>query len=117
MRKPGGRHPDQCPSLAACIGGFTVKMTWAEIVALYRLTLDRPPHNPQPRYNVCPTDPIDVVTEGDCKRDFVRMWWGVVPWWWSKPLNELRAATFNARAETVGTNYVHLTEPAALVIG
>ena len=26
-------------------------MTWAEIVALYRLALDRPPHNPQPRYN------------------------------------------------------------------
>jgi hypothetical protein len=29
-------------------GRFTVKMTWAEIVALYRLTLDRPPHNLQP---------------------------------------------------------------------
>jgi hypothetical protein len=25
-------------------GRFTVKMTWAEIVAVYRLTLDRPPH-------------------------------------------------------------------------
>jgi putative SOS response-associated peptidase YedK len=43
-------------------GRFTVKMTWAEIVALYRLTLG-PPHNLQPRYNVCSTDPIDVVTE------------------------------------------------------
>jgi hypothetical protein len=37
--------------------------TWAEIVALYRLTLDRPPHNLQPNYNLCPTDPIDVVTD------------------------------------------------------
>ena len=46
-------------------GRFTVKATWAEIVALYKLTLDRPPHNLQPRYNVCPTDPIDVVTEQD----------------------------------------------------
>jgi hypothetical protein len=26
-------------------GRFTVKMTWAEIVALYRLTLDRAPLN------------------------------------------------------------------------
>jgi putative SOS response-associated peptidase YedK len=84
-------------------GRFTVKMTWAEIVAMYRLTLDRLPHNLQPRYNVCPTDPIDVVTERDGKRDPVRMRWGLVPWWWSKPLKELRMATFNARAETVET--------------
>ena len=75
----------------------------AEIVALYKLTADRPPHNLQPRYNVCPTDPIDVVTERDGKRDLVRMRWGLVPRWWSKPRKELRSATFNARAETVET--------------
>jgi putative SOS response-associated peptidase YedK len=28
---------------------------------------------------------------------------GLVPFWWNKPLDELRAATFNARAETVMT--------------
>jgi len=38
---------------------LTITMTCAEIVALYRLTLDRPPHNLQPQYNVCPTDPAD----------------------------------------------------------
>ena len=65
-------------------GRFTVKMTWAEIVELYKLTLDRPPHNLQPRFNVCPTDPIDVVTERDGRRDFVRMRWGLVPAWWPK---------------------------------
>jgi putative SOS response-associated peptidase YedK len=77
-------------------------MTWAEIVAMYRLS-DRPPHNLQPRFNVCPTDPIDVVTEQDGKRNFVRMRWGLVPNWWPKPIKELKAATFNARAETVET--------------
>jgi putative SOS response-associated peptidase YedK len=56
-----------------------------------------------PSYNVCPTDPIDVVTEKDGERDFVRMRWGLVPFWWSKPLKELRMATFNARAESVTT--------------
>ena len=43
-------------------GRFTVKATWAELVALYRLTMEAPPHNLRPRYNICPTDPVDVVT-------------------------------------------------------
>ena len=29
------------------------------------------------------------------------MRWGLVPYWWSKPLKELRFATFNARVERV----------------
>ena len=83
-----------------------MKATWAELVALYRLTMDAPPHNLRPRYNVCPTDPVDVVTAADGKRELVTMRWGLVPWWWSKPLKELRMATFNARAETVETKPV-----------
>lgn len=84
-------------------GRFTVKMTWAEIVALYGLTMPAPPHNMPPRYNICPTDPVDVVREHDGQRDLVQMRWGLVPRWWSKPLKDLRASTFNARAETVET--------------
>jgi putative SOS response-associated peptidase YedK len=84
-------------------GRFTVKATWAELVALYRLTMDAPPHNLRPRYDVCPTDPVDVVTAEEGKRTLAPMRWGLVPRWWSKPLKELRAATFNARAETVET--------------
>jgi putative SOS response-associated peptidase YedK len=84
-------------------GRFTVKATWAEIVALYRLTMNAPPHNLRPRFNVCPTDPVDVVTP---ERQIVTMRWGLVPWWRSKPLKELRMATFNARAETAETKPV-----------
>jgi putative SOS response-associated peptidase YedK len=84
-------------------GRFTVKATWAGLVALYRLTMDAPSHNLRPRYNVCPTDPVDVVT---AERQLVAMRWGLVPWWWNKPLKELRMATFNARAETVETKPV-----------
>ena len=50
-------------------GRFAVKATWAELVALYRLTMDAPPHNLRPRYNVCPTDPVDVVRAEEGKRE------------------------------------------------
>jgi putative SOS response-associated peptidase YedK len=48
-----------------------------------------------------PHDPVDVVTEREGSRDFVRMRWGLAPSWWPKPLKELKAATFNAHGETV----------------
>ena len=84
-------------------GRFTYKLTWEEIVRLYRLALGAPLHNLRPRYNVCPTDIIDTFVLNEGKRDLVPMRWGLVPRWWSKPLKELRVATFNARAETVKT--------------
>jgi putative SOS response-associated peptidase YedK len=36
-------------------GRATYKLTWEEIVRLYRLTLDQPARNTQASYNVCPT--------------------------------------------------------------
>jgi putative SOS response-associated peptidase YedK len=48
-------------------GRFTYKLTWEELVRLYRLTLDRQPRNTQARYNVCQTDPVDTVVERDGK--------------------------------------------------
>jgi putative SOS response-associated peptidase YedK len=68
---------------------------------LYRLTLDAPARNTQPRYNVCPTTIIDAVIERDGKRELLSLRWGLVPSWWSKPLKEMKIATFNARVETV----------------
>src|SRR2546428_1144167 len=82
-------------------GRFTYRLTWPEIVKLYRLALDTPARNTQPRYNVCPTTTIDTVIERDGARALVPMRWGLVPSWWSKPIKEMRVATFNARAETV----------------
>jgi putative SOS response-associated peptidase YedK len=84
-------------------GRFTYKLTWAEIVKLYRLTLDQPARNTRPRYNICPTTTIDTVVSLDGKRSLVPMRWGLIPGWWSKPLKEMKLATFNARAETVAT--------------
>ena len=55
--------------IAVMCGRFTYKLTWEELVRLYRLTLDQPPRNTQARYNVCPTDPVDTVVDRDGKRD------------------------------------------------
>ena len=82
-------------------GRATYKLTWEEIVALYRLTLGPAPHNFQPRFNVCPTTTTDAIVAEDGKRELIRARWGLVPGWWKKPLKELKLATFNARAETV----------------
>jgi putative SOS response-associated peptidase YedK len=83
-------------------GRATYKLTWEEIVALYQLTLGlSPPHNFQPRFNVCPTTKIDAVTERDGTRTLEQMRWGLVPSWWPKTLKQWKLASFNARAETV----------------
>lgn len=82
-------------------GRFTARMTWEEIVRFYRLSRDQPPRNVQARYNICPTDPVEVVVRNDGGRVLVPMRWGLIPNWWSKPLKEMKLATFNARAETV----------------
>ena len=50
----------------------TYKLTWEEIVALYRLTLGPAPHNFQPRHNVCPTTTIDTIVEHDGERGLER---------------------------------------------
>jgi putative SOS response-associated peptidase YedK len=80
-------------------GRFTRIYTWAEIHRLYMLT--SAPPDLQPRFNICPTTAVDVVVRGDNERSLVPMRWGLIPGWWKKPLNEMRLATFNARAETI----------------
>jgi len=81
-------------------GRFTYTLTWPEIVKLYRLSPDAQPRNTEPRYNVCPTTTIDTVI-GRGPRALVAMRWGIIPSWWSKPLKEMKLATFNARVETI----------------
>jgi putative SOS response-associated peptidase YedK len=84
-------------------GRFTNRLTWREIVALYRLTVPAAPERNLPaRYNICPTQTIDAVIERDGMREITPMRWGLVPTWWKKTLKEL-PSTFNARAETVAS--------------
>ncbi len=81
-------------------GRFVQRYTWDDVQDLYDLP-DGPARNLQARYNVAPTDPVDVVklSTGGAS-ELVSMRWGLVPWWWKKPLKQV-PASFNARAESV----------------
>src|SRR3979409_2589276 len=81
-------------------GRFTQYYTYREVYDYLNLT-EGTASNFQPRYHICPTDPIDVVVQakgGGLKLEPMR--WGLLPTWWKEPLKKV-PATFNARAETV----------------
>jgi putative SOS response-associated peptidase YedK len=76
--------------IADMSGRFTRNYSWEQIHALYRLAGPAAIPNVQPRFNACPADPADTIVESDGKRELVEMRWGLVPFWWSKPLKEPR---------------------------
>jgi putative SOS response-associated peptidase YedK len=86
-------------------GRFTQYFSYAELHAYFSFfgeTLTTPPTNLQPRWHLCPTDPVWVVLHGQNGFRLEQMRWGLAPYWWTQPLKKL-PATFNARAETVET--------------
>lgn len=80
-------------------GRFTQFYTWAEIHAMYNL-VPATPRNLQPRYNICPTQQVGVVTQDGDNLTYSEMRWWLVPSWWKNDLKSV-PATFNARAETI----------------
>ena len=58
---------------------------------------DLPPD--APRYNVCPTQPVPVITSQAGVRHLVPMRWGFVPHWYASPTDG--PLLINARAETI----------------
>jgi putative SOS response-associated peptidase YedK len=57
----------------------------------------------QAHYNIAPTDTVDVVQLANGgTMELVPMRWGLIPYWWKKPVTQL-PATFNARAEGVAS--------------
>jgi putative SOS response-associated peptidase YedK len=98
-------------------GRFTHKLTWEELMRLYRLTLDQPARNTQARYNVCPTDPVDTVIERDGKRELVSMRWGLVPRWWSKSLKDVKMASVHSRELRNAFMSLDLERNAAVLTG
>jgi putative SOS response-associated peptidase YedK len=74
-------------------GRFTQRYTWHEIHDLYGLT--GAARNLQAHYNIAPTDTVDVVRPANGATELMRMRWGLIPYWWKKPVKQL-PATFNA---------------------
>ena len=78
-------------------GRYSNTLTWAEVVAYYRLLFDTP-MNLRPRYNIAPTQDVLTIVPGEDGRRAAMMRWGLVPFW----VKEIpRATTVNARAEGI----------------
>ncbi len=74
--------------------------TWADLVALYRLSYAESPVSLEPRYNLAPSQNALVVRadeQGD--RELLSMRWGLLPFWAKD--ESFSARTINARVETV----------------
>lgn len=82
-------------------GRYTQIRTWSELVALYRITVQTPPPNLPPRYNIAPTQSVPIVRQGNGPnaRELALVRWGLLPAW-AKDAS-IGYKMINARAETV----------------
>jgi len=56
----------------------------------------RPARNLPAHYNIAPTDPVEVVRPAaGGASELVSMRWGLVPWWWKKPLKQVGGANLS----------------------
>ena len=68
--------------------------------------LDQPAPNLEPRWNVAPSQRAPIIRldenapEDAPRRELAQARWGLVPFFWSKPLAEMKFSTFNAKSET-----------------
>ncbi|MFV0406186.1 MAG: SOS response-associated peptidase [Propioniciclava sp.] len=86
-------------------GRFAASASVAEIVETFEI--DLVVNEPQPRFNLAPTDPVPAVVErldvgtGEAVRRLVTPRWGLVPSWSRDARSGARL--INARSETVAT--------------
>jgi putative SOS response-associated peptidase YedK len=81
-------------------GRYSIFYTWAEVWAFSQpLTIQTPAADPEPRYNLAPTQQGWVIAQDDDNALSARsMRWGLIPFW----AKDAKAgfSTFNARVET-----------------
>lgn len=82
-------------------GRYTHKLTWGEIVALYRLTAPEvPPNSYRENFNVAPTHVMPIIRPNENDREAVMAIWALIPHW-IKNLEAPTYSTINARSETI----------------
>lgn len=73
---------------------------------VYKKDLPLPADHPQmpmrPNYNAAPGETLPIMIETENKRIMIPARWGLVPFFWDKPLSEMTFNTFNARLESAG---------------
>lgn len=80
-------------------GRFTRDMSWADVVEFSRgLDLVLPSADPEPSYNVCPTQDSWVLVAHEAGGIARTMRWGLLPPWAKDP--KIGASMINARVET-----------------
>ena len=86
-------------------GRYTYKLSWEQIVNLYRLTLpEEPPEKLEPNYNTAPTHVMPIIRPAGNGRELVLAGWGLIPYWLKKEnLARQAYATFNARSDRVAS--------------
>jgi len=85
-------------------GRFTREMTWADVVEFSRgLNLIVPETEPEPSWNVCPTQDSPVLMPQRESEDVIvrNLRWGLLPPWAKDA--KLGASMINARVETVAS--------------
>src|SRR5688572_26621120 len=80
-------------------GRYTLHADTEQIIR--RFLLDRVPRKLPPRYNIAPSQMIEVVRVRDGRRELTPMRWGLIPRWAKDP--GIGYKMINARAETLAT--------------
>jgi putative SOS response-associated peptidase YedK len=80
-------------------GRFTQLYEWRRLMELHGLV--GAPRNLQSRFNIAPTEPVDVIgLNREGRPGLTEMRWWLVPWFWKKPLKQAPPG-FNARVESI----------------
>ena len=85
-------------------GRYTYRLTWAEIVELYRLTLpEEQPEGLKPNWNVAPTHVMPIVRPAGNGRELVMAGWGLPFWMKPEQMGRQAYSTINARDDRIQT--------------